>query len=41
MYKEANEAIIKFFIEAYTAPTEEAATVCKWCAKWFLQGSIP
>ena len=41
MYKEANEAIIKFFIEAYTAPTEEQRQLCEMVRLWFLQGSIP
>ena len=41
MYKEANEAIIKFFIEAYTAPTEEQRQYAKWCAYGSCRGLYP
>ena len=39
--KEASEAIIKFFVEAYTAPTEEQRQYANWCALGACKGLYP
>jgi hypothetical protein len=41
MNKETAQAIIKFFVEAYTAPTEEQRQLAKWCAYGSCMGLYP
>jgi len=39
--KEASEAIIKFFVESYTAPTKEKREYANWCAFGACAGLYP
>lgn len=39
--KETSEAIIKFFVESYTAPTKEKREYANWCAFGACAGLYP
>ncbi len=39
--KETSEAIIKFFVESYTAPTKEKREYANWCAFGSCAGLYP
>ena len=39
--KETSEAIIKFFVESYTAPTKEKREYASWCAFGACAGLYP
>jgi len=41
MNKETAQGIIKFFVESYTAPTEEQRQLAKWCAYGSCRGLYP
>jgi hypothetical protein len=41
MNKETAQAIIKFFVESYTAPTKEQRQYANWCALGACKGLYP